>query len=194
MVARDNVSVAFVLAEAGAIGTVVVASPSQKTVRVQFSGGGQKDLEAAIKGVLLAIKPTESVVDGSTAVLLVSQSGPAELAAEIARVADACQNQAQSFGCSVDIRVTPRFRGYQHGEEHPGLAVWSSACSAAGLDVKRCISESGSAANFIEAQGLSALSIGVGTGSRDAAAVETNGPSPQLVELLLALPQLVASG
>ena len=192
-VARDDVSVSFVLADPGAIGTVVVSSPSQQTVRIRFSSGAQKDLEAAINGVISESKPAGSLIDGATAVLLVSESGSTELAEKVAQLADVCQNEAQSHGCSVDIRLTPRFRGYEHPDDHSAVGIWSSACSAVGLDVKNCVSASGSAANFLEAQGVSAVCVGVGPGLSDLTAAESLPNRSKLVDLILSLPQISAS-
>jgi len=192
-IAGDDVSVSFVLADPGPIGTVVVSSPSQQTVRIQFTAGAQEDLEGAINGVISESKPAGSLIDGATAVLLVSQLGSTELAEKLAQLADVCQNQAQRYGCSVDIRLTPRFRGYEHPDEHSAVAIWSLACSAVGLDAKNWVSASGSAANFLQAQGVSTVCVGVGSGLSDLTAAETLANRSHLVDLIIALPQLSAS-
>lgn len=191
--AGEDVSVAFVLADSGQLGTVVMDSPFQQTVRIQFSGGPRGDLEAAMKGLLTETKPAVSLVDGPTAVLLVSQPGSRELAERIATLTDVCQNQAQQYGCAVDLRLTPRFRGYQHSDDHPAAALWGICCAALGIDLLDRVTDQGSAANALEAQGVSAVNVGTGTGANDAASVDTSGNSQHLVELLLELPGLVPS-
>jgi tripeptide aminopeptidase len=180
----------FVLDSDGAPGTVIVASPTQKRVDVEFRGQaahagmaperGRSAIVAAaraVAGMRLGRLDDETTANiglmhGGTAVNVVAErctvSGEARShdAAKVTALAEemvhAAAAAAAAAGIDVEIDVREAFRGYRHAPDSPLLAIGAEAAALAGLEARRVDGGGGSDANVFNAAGLPALTLGVG--------------------------------
>jgi tripeptide aminopeptidase len=180
----------FVLDSDGAPGTLVVASPTQKRVDVEFHGQaahagiaperGRSAIEAAARAVAamrlgrIDDETTANIglVHGGTAANVVAErctvSGearshdPAKVTALAEEMVHAAAAEAAAAGIDVEIDVREAFRGYRHAPDSPLLAIGAAAAALAGLEARQVGGGGGSDANVFNAAGLPALTLGVG--------------------------------
>jgi len=180
----------FVLDSDGAPGTLVVASPTQKRVDVEFRGRaahagiapelGRNAIVAAANAVAamrlgrIDDETTANIglVHGGTARNVVAErcavSGevrshdPDKVTALAEEMVHAAAAAAAAAGVDVEIDVREAFRGYRHPADSPLLAIGARAAAHAGLEARLVDGGGGSDANVFNAAGLPALTLGVG--------------------------------
>ena len=128
-----------------------------------------------------------------TVVCEVRSMNESTLVEETKKIIDATHGGAQKYGCSVDVVVTPSFRGYRHDESHIGVLAADKALTAIGIQPEAIASAGGSDANVFEEMGIPTLNLGDGsTGTHTPDEQITNEDLLRLVELVLGLPAAVA--
>ena len=180
----------FVLDSDGAPGTLIVASPTQKRVDLEFRGQaahagiapelGRNAIVAAANAVAAMrlgriddeTTANIGVVRGGTARNVVAErcavSGevrshdPAKVTALAEEMVHAAAAAAAAAGVDVEIDVREAFRGYRHPADSPLLAIGVRAAAHAGLEARLVDGGGGSDANVFNAAGLPALTLGVG--------------------------------
>jgi tripeptide aminopeptidase len=181
----------FVLDHAGPVGEVIVATPTQQKILVDFSGveahAGIKPEEgaSAIAAAAAAVARMElgrldegttanvglirggtsgNVVPGHCFIHAETRSLDAQRAAEIAgRMADACAWGASEHGCDVDVRIEELFRGYQLPKDSPALALAEVGLRGAGLEPRRVAIGGGSDVNALRREGFDCVLLANGT-------------------------------
>lgn len=180
----------FVLDSEGDPGTLIVSAPGATEVDATFTGvaahagidpeNGRSAVVAAahaIVGFELGRIDEETtanvgVVQGGSAINVVpdhcvirgeARSRDAgKLARQVGRMIDACTLAATEAGVDVEIDVREEYRGYAHDAGSLPLRLAQSATAEAGLEAAAVGGGGGSDANVFNAQGLPALTLGVG--------------------------------
>jgi tripeptide aminopeptidase len=181
----------FVLDHAGAVGEVVVATPTQQKILADFigveahAGISPEDGSNAIAAAAAAISRMElgrldegttanvglikggtsgNVIPGHCAVHAETRSLDSERAAEVAgRIADACAWGASEHDCDVDVRIEELFRGYKLPKESAALELAEQGLRAAGLEPQRVAIGGGSDANVFRRDGFDCVLLSNGT-------------------------------
>lgn len=184
---------AFVLDHAGAVGEVIVSTPTQQKILADFigveahAGIRPEDGSSAIAAAAEAIARMElgrldegttanvgvitggtsgNVVPGHCEIVAESRSLEAERAAEVAgMIADACAWGASEHGCDVDVRIEELFRGYQVPKDSIALGLAEAGLRAAGLEPQRVAIGGGSDANVFRRDGFDCVLLSNGTDS-----------------------------
>lgn len=184
-------SAGFVLDHAGAVGEVIVSTPSQQKVQADFigveahAGIRPEDGSNAIAAAAAAINRVEwgrldegttaniglisggtsgNVVPGHCAIHAEARSLDTDRAAEVAgQIADACAWGASEHGCDVDVRIEELFRGYQVPKDSPALALAEAGLREAGVEPQRVTIGGGSDANVFRRDGFDCVLLSNGT-------------------------------
>ena len=180
----------FVLDSDGAPGTLIVASPTLKSIEAEFRGTaahagmapelGRSAVVAAARAVAamqlgrLDGETTANigVLRGGTAPNVVAERctiagearshDPAKVTEQMEHMVHAIAAEAAAAGVDVEIDVRETFRGYRHEAESPLLAIGAEAAALAGLQARLVDGGGGSDANAFNASGLPALTLGAG--------------------------------
>jgi tripeptide aminopeptidase len=181
----------FVLDHAGAVGEVIVSTPTQQKILADFVGveahaGIQpEDGSSAIAAAAEAIARMElgrldegttanvgvisggtsgNVVPGHCSIVAEARGQDAERAAEVAgRIADACAWGASEHGCDVDVRIEELFRGYKVPSTSAALELAERGLRGAGLEPQRVTIGGGSDANAFRREGFDCVLLSNGT-------------------------------
>ena len=186
-------SVGFVLDHAGAIGEVVVSTPTQQKILADFIGveahagiqpeEGNSAIAAAAAAIsrmdlgrldegttanvgLISGGTSGNVIPGHCAIHAEARSLDTERAAEVAgKIADACAWGASEHGCDVDVRIEELFRGYKVPSSSAALELAEDGLRAAGLEPQRVAIGGGSDANVFRRDGFDSILLSNGTAS-----------------------------
>jgi tripeptide aminopeptidase len=181
----------FVLDHASAVGEVIVTSPTQQSVRADFTGVEAhagirpEDGNSAIAAASAAIARMElgrlddettanvgvirggtsgNVVSGHCEIVAEARSLDANRAAEVAgTLSDACAWGASEHGCDADVRVEELFRGYKIPPSSPALALAEAGLRRAGFEPERTATGGGSDANALIVGGFDCILLANGT-------------------------------
>jgi tripeptide aminopeptidase len=181
----------FVLDHAGAMGEVIVSTPTQQRILADFTGveahagiapeDGSSAIAAAAGAIarmdlgrldegttanvgVIAGGTSGNVVPGRCEIVAESRSLEAERAAEVAgRIADACAWGASEHGCDVDVRIEELFRGYQVPKDSVALGLAEAGLRGAGLEPERVAIGGGSDANVFRRDGFDCVLLSNGT-------------------------------
>lgn len=184
-------STGFVLDHAGAVGEVIVSTPTQQKLLADFIGVeahagihpedgnnaiaaaaaaisrmelGRLDEETTANVGVIAGGTSGNVVPGHCAIHAEARSLDSERAAEVAgRIADACTWGASEHGCDVDVRIEELFRGYKVPKDSAALALAEEGLRAAGLEPQRVAIGGGSDANVFRRDGYDCVLLSNGT-------------------------------
>jgi tripeptide aminopeptidase len=180
-----------VLDHAGAVGEVVVSTPTQQKIIADFVGveahagirpeDGSNAIAAAAAAIarmelgrldegttanvgLISGGTSGNVVPGHCGVHAEARSLNLERAAEVAgQITDACAWGASEHGCDVDVRIEELFRGYELPTDSRALALAETALRAAGLEPSRVAIGGGSDANVFRRDGFDCVLLSNGT-------------------------------
>jgi tripeptide aminopeptidase len=181
----------FVLDHAGAVGEVVVATPTQQKIRADFVGveahAGLKpeDGSSAIAAAAAAISRMQlgrideettanvgvisggtsgNVVPGHCSIVAEARCLDTNRAAEVAgQLTEACAWGASEHGCDVDVRVEELFRGYQLPSSSAALALAEGGLRSTGVEPRRVTIGGGSDANALRLAGFDCVLLANGT-------------------------------
>jgi tripeptide aminopeptidase len=181
----------FVLDHAGAVGEVVVRTPTQQKILADFTGVEAhagirpEDGSSAIAAAAAAIARMElgrldegttanvgriaggtsgNVVPGHCWIHAEARSLDAARAAEVAgEIADACAWGASEHDCDVDVRIEELFRGYELPPSSAALALAEAGLRGAGLEPVRVAIGGGSDANVLRRDGFDCVLLSNGT-------------------------------
>jgi len=181
----------FVLDHAGAVGEVIVSTPTQQKILADFIGveahagikpeDGSNAIAAAAAAVtrmeigrldqgttanvgLIAGGTSGNVVPGHCSIHAEARSLDTERAAEVAgKIADACAWGASEHGCDVDVRIEELFRGYQVPKDSAALALAETGLRGAGLEPRQVAIGGGSDANVFRRDGFDCVLLSNGT-------------------------------
>ena len=202
----------FVLDHAGAVGEVIVATPTQQKIRADFAGveahAGIKPEEGsnAIAAAAAAVTRMElgrldegttanvglieggtsgNVVPGHCGIVAETRSLDADRAAALAgQMTEACAWGASEHGCDVDVQVEELFRGYELPKDSPALALAEEGLLRNGIDPRRVAIGGGSDANALRLDGFDCVLLSNGT---DAVHTSDERVSAQSLETMLAV-------
>jgi tripeptide aminopeptidase len=188
---RLRSSAGFVLDHAGAIGEVIVSTPTQQKIVADFIGVeahagiqaeeghnaiaaaaaaitrmevGRLDEETTANVGLIEGGTSGNVVPGRCSIHAETRSLDTERAAEVAgRIADACAWGASEHGCDVDVRIEELFRGYQVPKDSPALTLAEEGLRGADLEPRRVAIGGGSDANVFRRDGFDCVLLANGT-------------------------------
>jgi tripeptide aminopeptidase len=181
---------AFVLDSDGAPGTIITGAPGVRVLEAEFRGAaahagiepeaGRSAVVAAARAVAemrlgrLDDETTANVglIAGGTAVNVVpercsirgeARSHAAEkLSAQVAHMVDAVATAAAASGVDVEVTVDDAYEGYAHAAGAAALSLAQTAVAEAGLVARPVAGGGGSDANILNAEGLPAVTLGVG--------------------------------
>jgi tripeptide aminopeptidase len=181
----------FVLDHAGAVGEVVVRTPTQQKILADFTGVEAhagirpEDGSSAIAAAAAAITRMElgrldegttanvgriaggtsgNVVPGHCWIQAEARSLDAARAAEVAgEIADACAWGASEHDCDVDVRIEELFRGYELPSSSAALELAEAGLRGAGLEPVRVAIGGGSDANVLRRDGFDCVLLSNGT-------------------------------
>jgi tripeptide aminopeptidase len=181
----------FVLDHAGAVGEVVVATPTQQKIRADFAGveahaglrpeDGSNAIAAAAAAItrmelgrldegttanvgLIKGGTSGNVVPGHCGVVAETRSLDSGRAAELAgKMTEACAWGASEHGCDVDVRVEELFRGYELPSSSAALALAEAGLRSAGVEPQRVKIGGGSDANALRLDGYDCVLLANGT-------------------------------
>lgn len=184
-------SAGFVLDHAGAVGEVIVSTPTQQKILADFigveahAGIRPEDGHNAIAAAAAAITRMEvgrldegttanvglieggtsgNVVPGHCSIHAETRSLDTERAAEVAgKIADASAWGASEHGCDVDVRIEELFRGYEVPKDSPALALAENGLRGVGLEPRRVAIGGGSDANVFRRDGFDCVLLSNGT-------------------------------
>lgn len=184
-------SAGFVLDHAGAVGEVIVSTPTQQKILADFMGveahagirpeDGSSAIAAAAEAIarmelgrldegtttnvgIISGGTSGNVVPGRCEVVAEARSLDAQRAAEAAgTIADACAWGASAHGCDVDVRIEELFRGYQVPNDSRALALAEAGLRGAGLEPQRVSIGGGSDANVFRRDGFDCVLLSNGT-------------------------------
>ncbi|MFL5897690.1 MAG: M20/M25/M40 family metallo-hydrolase [Solirubrobacterales bacterium] len=218
-VSRLRSTVGFVLDHAGAVGEVIVSTPTQQKILADFigveahAGIRPEDGSSAIAAAAAAVSRMElgrldegttanvglisggtsgNVVPGHCGIHAEARSLDTERAAEVAgRIADACAWGASEHGCDVDVRIEELFRGYELPKDSAALALAEEGLRGAGLEPRRVAIGGGSDANVFRRDGFDCVLLSNGTDAVHTAAEMV--PAHALDEMLAVCERIVAA-
>jgi tripeptide aminopeptidase len=181
----------FVLDHAGAVGEVIVSTPTQQKILADFigveahAGIRPEDGHNAIAAAAAAITRMEigrldegttanvglieggtsgNVVPGHCAIHAETRSLDTERAAEVAgKIADACAWGAGEHRCDVDVRIEELFRGYEVPKDSSALELAEAGLRGAGLQPRQVAIGGGSDANVFRRDGFDCVLLSNGT-------------------------------
>ena len=184
-------STGFVLDHAGAVGEVIVSTPTQQKILADFIGveahagikpeDGNNAIAAAAAAIarmelgrldegttanvgLISGGTSGNVVPGHCGIHAEARSLEAERAAEVAgRIADACAWGASEHGCDVDVRIEELFRGYEVPKDSAALGLAEAGLRGAGLEPQQVAIGGGSDANVFRRDGFDCVLLSNGT-------------------------------
>jgi tripeptide aminopeptidase len=211
--------VGFVLDHAGAVGEVIVSTPTQQKILADFIGVeahagirpedgssaiaaaaaaitrmdlGRLDEETTANVGLIAGGTSGNVIPGRCGIHAEARSLDAERAAEVAgRIADACAWGASEHGCDVDVRIEELFRGYKVPKDSAALELAEQGLRAAGLEPQRVAIGGGSDANVFRRDGFDCVLLSNGTA--DVHTSKERVPARALDKMLEVCEQIVAA-
>lgn len=209
----------FVLDHAGAVGEVIVTTPTQQKILADFigveahAGIRPEDGNSAIAAAAAAVSRMEigrldpettanvglisggtsgNVVPGHCSIHAEARSLDTERAAEVAgKIADACAWGASEHGCDVDVRIEELFRGYKVPKESAALGLAEAGLKAAGLESQRVAIGGGSDANVFRRDGFDSVLLSNGTS--DVHTSEERVPAKTLDKMLEVCEGIVAA-
>jgi len=209
----------FVLDHAGAVGEVIVTTPTQQKILADFIGVeahagirpedgsnaiaaaaaaiarmelGRLDEETTANVGLITGGTSGNVVPGHCALHAEARSLDTERAAEVAgRIADACAWGASEHGCDVDVRIEELFRGYGVPKDSAALGLAEEGLRAAGLEPQRVAIGGGSDANVFRREDLDCVLLSNGTS--DVHTSEERVPARALDKMLEVCEGIVAT-
>ncbi|HEU4705757.1 MAG TPA: M20/M25/M40 family metallo-hydrolase, partial [Solirubrobacterales bacterium] len=209
----------LVLDHAGAVGEVVVSTPTQQRILADFIGVeahagikpedgsnaiaaaaaaiarmdlGRLDEETTANVGLITGGTSGNVVPGHCAIHAEARSLDAERAAAVAgTIADACAWGASEHGCDVDVRIEELFRGYRVPKDSAALALAEQGLRAAGLEPRRVAIGGGSDANVFRLDGFDCLLLSNGTA--DVHTSDERVPAKALDKMLEVCEQILAA-
>jgi tripeptide aminopeptidase len=209
----------FVLDHAGAIGEVIVSTPTQQKILADFigveahAGIRPEDGSSAIAAAAAAISRMElgrldpdttanvgliaggtsgNVVPGRCGIHAEARSLDPERAAAVAgAIADACAWGASEHGCDVDVRIEELFRGYKVPGDSVALGLAEAGLRAADLEPRRVAIGGGSDANVFRRDGFDCVLLSNGTA--DVHTSEERVPARALDSMLEVCEQIVAA-
>lgn len=180
----------FVLDHAGPVGEVIVATPTQQQILVDFAGVeahagiepddgnsaiaaaataiarmelGRLDAETTANVGLIAGGTSGNVVPGHCDLVAEARSLDADRAAAIAgEITEACAWGASEHGCDVDVRVEELFRGYRIPNDSRALALAEAGLRHAGYEPLRTAIGGGSDANALRVDGFDCVLLANG--------------------------------
>lgn len=180
----------FVLDHAGPVGEVIVATPTQQQILVDFAGVeahagiepddgnsaiaaaasaiarmelGRIDAETTANVGLIAGGTSGNVVPGHCDIVAEARSLDADRAAVIAgEITEACAWGASEHGCDVDVRVEELFRGYRIPGDSQALALAEAGLRRAGYEPIRATIGGGSDANALRVDGFDCVLLANG--------------------------------
>jgi tripeptide aminopeptidase len=181
----------FVLDHAGAVGEVVVQTPTQQKILADFrgveahAGIRPEDGSSAIAAAAAAVARMQlgrldegttanvgriqggtsgNVVPGHCWIHAEARSLDAARAAEVAgEISDACAWGASEHGCDVDVRIEELFRGYELPSSSAALALAEEGLRGARLEPVRVAIGGGSDANVLRRDGFDCVLLANGT-------------------------------
>jgi tripeptide aminopeptidase len=181
----------FVLDHASSAGEVIVSSPTQHRILVDFAGVeahagirpedgsnaiaaaaaaisrmklGRLDEETTANVGLISGGTSGNVVPGHCGIVAESRSLDSGRAAEVAgQLSDACAWGASEHGCDVDVRIEELFRGYRIPPSSPALALAEAGLRRAGFEPQRGATGGGSDANALIVDGFDCILLANGT-------------------------------
>jgi tripeptide aminopeptidase len=181
----------FVLDHAGAVGEVVVRTPTQQKILADFTGveahagirpeDGSSAIAAAAAAITrmalgrldegttanvgrIAGGTSGNVVPGHCWIQAEARSLDAPRAAEVAgEIADACAWGASEHDCDVDVRIEELFRGYELPSSSAALELAEAGLRGAGLEPVRVAIGGGSDANVLRRDGFDCVLLSNGT-------------------------------
>jgi tripeptide aminopeptidase len=211
-------SAGFVLDHAGAVGEVIVSTPTQQKILADFIGveahagirpeDGSSAIAAAAAAVsrmglgrldedttanvgLISGGTSGNVVPGHCSIHAEARSQDTERAAEVAgKIADACAWGASEHGCDVDVRIEELFRGYKVSNDSAALALAEEGLRGAGLEPQRVAIGGGSDANVFRRHGFDSILLSNGT--TDVHTAEERVPARALDKMLEVCERIVA--
>lgn len=181
----------FVLDHAGAVGEVIVSTPTQQKILADFIGVeahagirpedgnnaiaaaaaaiarmelGRLDEETTANVGLIAGGTSGNVIPGHCKIHAETRSLDTERAAEVAgKIADSCAWGASEHGCDVDVRIEELFRGYKVPKDSAALTLAEVGLREAGLEPQRVAIGGGSDANVFRRDGFDSILLSNGT-------------------------------
>jgi tripeptide aminopeptidase len=181
----------FVLDHAGAVGEVVVATPTQQKIRAEFTGveahagiapeEGSNAIAAAAAAVtrmelgrldetttanvgLIEGGTSGNVVPGRCEIVAEARSLGIERAAEVAgKMTEACTWGAGEHGCDVDVHLEELFRGYELPGDSGALALAEAGLRRAGHEPRRVAIGGGSDVNALRLDDFDCVLLSNGT-------------------------------
>jgi tripeptide aminopeptidase len=212
-------SAGFVLDHAGAVGEVIVTTPTQQKILADFIGveahagirpeDGSNAIAAAAAAVsrmelgrldegttanvgLISGGTSGNVVPGHCGIHAEARSLDSERAAEVAgRIADACAWGASERGCDVDVRIEELFRGYKVPKDSAALGLAEEGLRTAGLEPQQVAIGGGSDANVFRRDGFDCVLLSNGTS--DVHTSEERVPASALDKMLEVCEGIVAA-
>ncbi len=212
-------SCGFVLDHAGALGELVIATPTQQKIRADFSGveahagirpeDGSNAIAAAAAAIsrmalgrldelttanvgLIEGGTSGNVVPGHCGIVAEARSLDSDRAAEVAgQMTEACAWGASEHGCDVDVGVEELFRGYELPNDSAALALAEAGLRGAGLKPKRVRIGGGSDANALRLDGYDCVLLANGTAEVHTA--QENVPARSLEKMLEVCEAIVGS-
>jgi tripeptide aminopeptidase len=209
----------FVLDHAGAVGEVIVSTPTQQKILADFrgveahAGIAPEDGSSAIAAAAAAVARMElgrldesttanvglisggtsgNVVPGHCGIHAEARSLDPARAAEVAgAISDACAWGASEHGCDVDVRIEELFRGYEVPGSSAALELADQALRGAGLEPNRVAIGGGSDANVFRLDGFDCLLLSNGTS--DVHTADEHVPARNLDKMLEVCEGIVAA-
>lgn len=209
----------FVLDHAGAVGEVIVSTPTQQKIIGDFIGveahagirpeDGSSAIAAAAAAIarmdlgrldesttanvgLISGGTSGNVIPGHCGIHAEARSLDAERAAEVAgKIADACAWGASEHGCDVDVRIEELFRGYRVPGDSTALGLAEEGLRAAGLEPQRVAIGGGSDANVFRRDGFDSVLLSNGTADVHTSAERV--PASALDKMLEVCERIVAA-
>jgi tripeptide aminopeptidase len=181
----------FVLDHASAVGEVIVGSPTQQRIVVDFhgveahAGIRPEDGSSAIAAAAAAVARMElgrldgettanvgvieggtsgNVVPGHCRIVAEARSLDTDRAAEVAgSISDACAWGASEHGCDADVQIEELFRGYGIAPSSRALGLAEAGLRRAGFEPVRTVTGGGSDANALILEGFDCVLLANGT-------------------------------
>jgi tripeptide aminopeptidase len=186
-VSRLRARIGYCYDHAAPVGNVVLAAPTQRTLRFAFTGRaahsgiapeqGRSAVLAAARAI--AAMPLGRIDDATTANVGLIEGGvagnivppacrvsaearsriPARLAAQVQAMVDAATDAANRTECELDTSITSEYEGYRFSRSHPAVQLAVSALEGEGHPVTFIESGGGADANVWNAAGLSCVNL-----------------------------------
>lgn len=186
-VSRLEARVGYCYDHAAPVGNVVLAAPTQKSLRFEFTGRaahsgiapeqGRSAIVAAARAIaamplgridaattanvgLIAGGVAGNIVPPGCSVSAEARSREAAaLAAQVQAMVDAATHAANTAECELDVAISATYEGYRFARTHTAVALAAAALGAEGLEVAYIESGGGADANVWNAAGLSCVNL-----------------------------------